>query len=151
VAQPAARRDEGMSARFIEAEPTPTPAPIRLFNSDGSVLLSQDVIDAADAAGRDREPDFKVPTKEMPEFMKHKRAISDERTRFEKYWVPDGENLGQQIVRKYPLAALILQGVNPPKCKQNSIAPECEDQPVPQKLERVVPRDFTEDPGIPRW
>jgi hypothetical protein len=151
VERPAEPREAAMSARFIEAEPTPsptpTPAPIRLFNRDGSLRLSQDVIDAADAKP---EPGYRAPKREMPEFMKHKRAISDERTRFEKYWVPDGENLGQQIVRKYPLAAILLQGVNAPKCKPNSIAPECDDQPVPQRLDRVVPRDYTEDPGIPR-
>ncbi|HET7844604.1 MAG TPA: hypothetical protein VFL14_10675 [Xanthomonadales bacterium] len=139
----AAPRNERMGARFIEEEPPP----IRLFNSDGSVRISQEVLDAS---ARKPEPGFKVPEKETPEFMKHKRAISDERTRFEKYWVPDDENLGQKIVRKFPPAALILQGVNLPKCKARSNAPECDDQPLPQQFDDIIPNDISEDPGIPR-
>lgn len=140
-----APREQAMEVTWGEAEPEPPP--IKLFNSDGSVRLSQDVLDAA---GERPAPDFRAPVAEEPEFMKHKRAISDERTRFEKYWVPDGENLGQKIVRKVPLAAILLQGVNLPKCKARSIAEECEDQPLPQQFDDIIPNDISEDPGIPR-
>ena len=109
--------------------------------------LSQDVLDAA---GEKPAPDFQAPVPQEPDFMKHKRAISDERTRFEKYWAPDGENLGQKIVRKFPPAALILQGVNLPKCKARSIAEECKSEPVPQQFDDIIPNDISEDPGIPR-
>ena len=140
-----APREQSMEVTWSEAEPEPPP--IKLFNSDGSVRLSQDVLDAA---GEKPAPDFQAPVPQEPEFMKHKRAISDERTRFEKYWAPDGENLGQKIVRKFPPAALILQGVNLPKCKARSIAEECESEPVPQQFDDIIPNDVSEDPGIPR-
>lgn len=134
-----------MAVTWSETEPEPPP--IKLFNSDGSVRLSQDVLDAA---GEKPAPDFQAPVPQEPDFMKHKRAISDERTRFEKYWAPDGENLGQKIVRKFPPAALILQGVNLPKCKARSIAEECKSEPVPQQFDDIIPNDVSEDPGIPR-
>ncbi len=139
--------DTAMSARFIEPdEPAPPPPAMKLFNSDGSLRLSQELIDGP----RPVEPDYKPRDTRPSPLMAHESPLPYESTRFNRAWVPDGENLGQKIIRKFPLAGILLSGELMPKCKMNSIAKECEDQPVPQVGIDYVPDDISEDPGMPR-
>jgi hypothetical protein len=143
---PPPRADNAMSARFIEADEPAPPPPIKLFNSDGSLRLSQDIVDGQ----RPPEPQYRPRNTEPAPLMAHESPLPYESTRFNRAWVPDGENLGQKIIRKFPLAALVLGGELMPKCKVYSIAKGCEDQPQPQVGIDYVPDDISEDPGMPR-
>jgi hypothetical protein len=147
-APPPLAADTSMSARFIEPdEPaSPPPPPMKLFNSDGSVRLSQDIINGPRPPPRQYQPRDTSPSPQMA----HQSPLPYESTRFNRAWVPDGENLGQKIIRKFPLAGILLSGELMPKCKVYSIAKECEDQAVPQVGVDYVPDDISEDPGMPR-
>ena len=127
---------ERLTARFVESAtpdvarppPSDTDDAVRIVNPDGSLRLSQEVFDAADAKPA---PGFQPKDATQPGFMAHKSPVDDRKTRFDKYWVPDKETLGQELARKYPIAALLLQGVNGDRCPPRSIDPECENDAQP--------------------
>src|SRR5688572_5704552 len=120
---PAPSRDSTprTAARFIEsttpdvAKPPPpdTNDAIRLVKPDGSLRLSQDVLNAANARPA---PGFQPKDTTQPDFMAHDSPVEYRSTRFDKYWVPDKETLGQELARKYPIAAILLQGVHGDRC-----------------------------------
>ena len=123
-----------MSATFVEAAPAkqredvPLRPEVRLVNPDGSLRLSKEVLDAADAK---HPPGFQPKDTSPSELMVHKSPVEYRSTRFDKYWVPDKETLGQELARKYPIAALLLQGVNGDRCPPRSTDPKCESEPQP--------------------
>jgi hypothetical protein len=133
---PPATDRERLTARFVEsdapdvAQPPPPDSDdaIRLVNPDGSLRLSQEVIDAAEAKPA---PGYIPKDTSSPEFMAHESPVEYRSTRFDKYWVPDKETLGQELARKYPIAALLLQGVHGDRCPPRSIDPECENEAQP--------------------
>jgi hypothetical protein len=148
---PAAVPETRMSVEFVPATPATAEAPttpaqdVRVFKSDGSVLLSKEVIDAATT----KEP-LKQYVEKPQEDMKlvgDHEILPFERTRFDKYWVPDGETLGQEIIRKYPAIGLLIPGLAGAGdgCPPRSIDPACEGKPVPQKMESPMPQEWYEE------
>lgn len=135
---------ERMTARFVEsatpdvARPPPpdTTDAIRLVKPDGSLRLSQEVLDAADAKPA---PGFRGKDTTQPDLMVHKSPVEYRSTRFDRYWVPDKETLGQELARKYPVAALLLQGVHGDRCPPRSIDPECENEAQPAFQDDPMP------------
>ena len=95
---------------------------------DGSLRLSQEVHDAAAAKPA---PGYIEKDMTPPAFMTHRSPVEYRATRFDKYWVPDQETLGQELARKYPIAAILLQGVHGDPCPPRSIDPECESEAQP--------------------
>lgn len=144
---PPARRakpgEQTMSVEFGPPAPTTKPtAEVRLFGSDGRPLVSQSVIDAADAKPM---PGYVDKPREGDRFVGDHDTVKYRSTRFNRYWRRDKETLGQEIVRKVPLAAIILQGVEGDPCPPRSEDPECESQARPQKLESPFPQDWYEE------
>ncbi|HET9484295.1 MAG TPA: hypothetical protein VFO79_10090 [Xanthomonadales bacterium] len=133
---PTRRDDAPMTATFVPSEPAvEAPPKLRLFNADGSVIVP-DGADAPPAPGwRERVAG------ESPLF-EGRSALPVRRTRLNRYWKPEGETLGQEIVRKYPLAAIILGGVGVPKCPPRSTHPDCEGEAQPQRFDEIVPDGF---------
>ncbi len=108
--------DEGVAVQFLPREPQREPGldARRLFAPDGTVRLPQDT---ADVAGDPFAPPAPAPREPV---------LTHESTRFDRAWTPDGENLGQEIVRKFPPALLLLQGVHLPECPPDSNHANCE-------------------------
>jgi hypothetical protein len=104
--------EPGLAVQFLPAEPPLESR--RLFDPDGRVRLPEGLVTRGPAAPRDP--------------MAPREVLPFERTRFDRAWVPDGENLGQSLVRKVPPLGLILQGVNGDPCPPNSEDPACEAQ-----------------------
>lgn len=74
---------------------TATPDTRRLFGPDGRPSLSREVVDASGAKAK---PDFAPPTREeLPPILS---PLPYRETRFDKDWAPDGETLGEELVRK---------------------------------------------------
>jgi hypothetical protein len=109
--------EPGLSVQFLPAEPPLESR--RLFDPDGRLRLPEGLVTREPVAPRDP--------------MAPREVLPFERTRFDRAWVPDGESLGQTLVRKVPPLALILQGVNGDPCPPNSIDPECEANAQPQR------------------
>ena len=127
-------------ARGPATEPPRTS--LRLFEPDGSLRLSDEVVDAARPAPapapryRERERRTNVWRAERP------RIAGTPPTRFDRHWKPDGENLAEELVRKYPLLGLILQ--NPgggDRCPPRSIDPDCEGAVQPAFPDDPYPDD----------
>jgi hypothetical protein len=107
--------DAGVAVQFLPRDPEPATLDTRrLFDPNGRVQL----------------PDGMVTREAVPQrspMDPPRRLIPDQRTRFDAAWEPDGESLGQELVRKVPPLGLLLQGVNPgPNCPPNSTDPRCE-------------------------
>ncbi len=135
--------EQTMSVEFGPPAPTTTSAPpVRLFGSDGRPLVSQSVVDAADAKPA---PGYVDKPREGDRFIGDHDNVQYRSTRFNRYWRRDKETLGQEIVRKVPLAAILLQGVEGDPCPPRSEDPECEAQARPQKLESPFPQDWYEE------
>jgi hypothetical protein len=114
-----------MTATFVTEEPAPAPPPrLRVFGRDGAILLP-------DQDGAATAPGYRAPVVEPSSLLAPKHLLPVRTTRFAKVWKPDGESLGQGIVRRFPLAGILLQGVNAPKCPPRSTDPECEGEPEP--------------------
>lgn len=118
------------------------PTSLRLFEPDGSLRLSDEVVEAA------REPAAPAPQYRERERRTHvwraerPRIAGTPPTRFERRWKPDGENLAEELVRKVPLLGLILQ--NPSgrdRCPPRSIDPDCEGAVQPAFPDDPYPDD----------
>lgn len=143
---PRVERNETESVRDAapapEAVAEPARTSLRLFEPDGSLRLSDEVVDAARPAAapapryRERERRTNVWRAERP------RIAGTPPTRFDRHWKPDGENLAEELVRKYPLLGLILQ--NPgggDRCPPRSIDPDCEGAAQPAFPDDPYPDD----------
>lgn len=111
--------EPGLAVQFLPADPAPSLDARRLFDPNGAVRLPEGLVTREPVAPRD--------------VMAPRPVLPFERTRFDRAWTPDGENLGQMAVRKVPLLGLLLQGVNGDPCPPNSIDPECEANAQPQR------------------
>lgn len=89
--------DSAMSARFIEPEPPKETTPLRLFNSDGSVHVSTEMLEAIDSKP---QPGYSPPAVKQPELMRHESPVSYTPTRFDRYWAPPNETILQEFFRK---------------------------------------------------
>lgn len=122
---PLAPADEpGVAVQFIPREPALDAR--RLFTAEGRVLTPPE--SGSPAADPFAPP---APIERAP-------ALVHESTRFDRAWTPDGENLGQEIVRKFPPAILLLQGVHLPECPPDSNHPNCEAT-VREQRARIPP------------
>ncbi len=108
--------DAGVAIQFLPRDQSPEPVidARRLFTPDGSVRLPQGSAPAA------------VDPFAPPAPVSREPALTHRSTRFDRAWTPDGENLGQEIVRKFPPAAILLSGVHLPECPPDSDHPNCE-------------------------
>jgi hypothetical protein len=88
---------EGLSARWISADEPEPPPRIQLFNPDGSMNLSQDVIDASNAT---RPRGFQSPQPAPAPWERQQPAVPYDPTVFENRWKPDGESAFQEVVRR---------------------------------------------------
>ena len=86
--------DAGVAIQFLPRDQSPEPVidARRLFTPDGSVRLPQGSAPAA------------VDPFAPPAPVSREPALTHRSTRFDRAWTPDGENLGQEIVRKFPPA-----------------------------------------------
>lgn len=89
--------DSAMTARFIDPDPPKETQPLRLFNSDGSVHVSKEMLDAIDATPQ-RQFEPRVVGKSR--IMQHTTPIPYAPTTFEKYWAPRDETILQEFFRK---------------------------------------------------
>ena len=87
---------DAMSARFIAPE-TPPPQ-LRLYNEDGSMRLSQDVIDASNIPAP--RPGYRSPLAEAARVKPRPPPISYDPTVFSKYWAPGSESAFDSLVRR---------------------------------------------------
>ena len=126
------------------AEPEPASEPrmsVRLFEPDGALRLSREVVEAAEPAP-EAVPEYRERRRETNVWRADKPAIVYRPTRFEKHWKPDHETVAQELVRKYPLLGLIIQ--NPggqDRCPPNSLDPDCEGEEQPAFPDELRPND----------
>lgn len=126
------------------ADPEPVAQPrmsMRLFEPDGALRLPREVVEAAEPAP-EPVPEYRERRRETNVWRAGRPAVAYQPTRFEKHWKPDGENLAQELVRKYPLLGLIIQ--NPggqDRCPRDSLDPDCEGAVRPAFPEDPYPDD----------
>jgi hypothetical protein len=115
--------ERSLDVQFL-APSSPPPATTidarRLFRPDGSLDLSEAVIAASrppTAPSRQGAPATAQPDAPL---------LPPERTRFDRAWVPDGENLAQEATRKIPPLGLLLGASQVPDCPPQSDHPDCE-------------------------
>lgn len=96
--EPRALESDGLSARWVPADEPAPPPRIELFNTDGSMNLSQDVIDASKAQARPRG--FQSPQAAPAPWETQRPPVPYDPTAFENAWKPDGETALQEVVRR---------------------------------------------------
>lgn len=114
---------------------------LRLFEPDGALRLSREVVEAA-APAPEPVPEYRERKRETNVWRAGRPAIVYRPTRFERHWKPDRENLAQELVRKYPLLGLVIR--NPggqDGCPPNSLDPDCEGAVQPAFPEDPYPDD----------
>lgn len=124
--------------RAIDGTSIAPAAPIdtaRLFNPDGSVRMSTQVVDAAKPAPA--QPEFDTPS--LQKLAPLRSPIPYRRTQFDAVWVPDGENLPDEIFRN----VTVEKEIETPwgtrwRCVWILIIGACADVPPP--LIRNAPR-----------
>ena len=137
---PRAARNDGVVARATSTQRPSTS--LRLFEPDGSLRLSREVVEAA-APAPAPEPEYRERPPLRKIWRADRPAIVHAPTRLERYWKPDRENLAQELVRKYPVLGIVLQ--NPggkDRCPPRSLDPDCEGEVDPA---------FAEDPYPDEW
>lgn len=131
-------------ATRVPAAPAPAAPPrtsLRLFEPDGTLRLSREVVEAAEPAPGP-VPEYRERKRETDVWRAGRPAVAYQPTRFERHWKPDRENLAQELVRKYPLLGLIIR--NPggqDGCPPNSLDPDCEGAVRPAFPEDPYPDD----------
>ena len=123
-------RDAAPGAVAIAPDNVPSAAPAQLFDENGALRLPR-----PDDDRFDRPPPAKPAAT-----LRRKRALAYEPTRFEKYFVPDHETLGQRLVRKVPLLGFVLPGVNAPHCGTDPehVPEECDPQRMTPDLNTLT-------------
>lgn len=123
----------------------------RLFEPDGSPRLSEEVVEAAAA-----KPVPEYIARTAPGLAPIRSPIPYKPTRFDEVWVPDGESLGQELVRKatpekefktpwgtrwrckWVLVIAVCGDVPPPAAKNAPKAPWETYEPEPEDPEREI-------------
>jgi hypothetical protein len=123
----------------------------RLFEPDGSPRLSDTVVEAASAKAA---PDYIA--RRDPGLAPIRSPVPYKPTRFDDAWVPDGESLGQELVRKatpekefktpwgtrwrckWVLVIAVCGDVPPPAAKNAPKAPWETYEPEPEDPEREI-------------
>src|SRR5688572_12035216 len=141
--RPRASREPGTADVAPRTSPTQrTTTSLRLFEPDGSLRLSREVVEAA-APKAEPEPEYRerAPLKKV--WRADRPAIVHAPTRFERYWKPDQENLAQELVRKYPVLRIVLPNPGGKDwCPPRSLDPDCEGEVDPA---------FADDPFPDEW
>ncbi|MBP6691153.1 MAG: hypothetical protein KA911_09020 [Xanthomonadales bacterium] len=88
---------DALAARFIPPE-EPPPATLQLFNTDGSIRMSQDVVDASNIPAP--RPGFRSPLMDAAKAKPKPPPITYDPTVFARYWAPEGETAVQSAFRR---------------------------------------------------
>ena len=95
VAPPSTDIDDGIAEPGAMVAVEPSPAPLRLYEPDGSIALPDDVVERlADVDADSRAFEFRMPgVVESGRFLDRPPALAYQSTRFDQYWIPEKDAL----------------------------------------------------------